>query len=106
MIFLENKEKILILGKLISDKKTMFEVVLSEFKEVKPEFESSFNEYENFKQTLRNNYECSGECLDFYQYFLVFENNHLTDFIKVYQCDVVKFKLKKKNNESSLSEFK
>ena len=52
MIFLENKEKILVLGKLISDKKTMFEVVLSEFKEVKPEFESSFNEYKNFKQNI------------------------------------------------------
>ena len=84
----------------------MFEVDLSELKEIKSKFESLFNEYEDYKQTLRSDYECSGECLDFYQYFLVFENNHLTDFIKVYQCDVVKFKLKNKKNEPSLSNFK
>ena len=54
MDFLEDKERISILGNLISDKYIVFEVVLSEFKKVKPEFESPFNEYEDYKQTLRN----------------------------------------------------
>ena len=57
-----------------------------------PEFETKFNEYEDFKQKLRSNYECSGECLDVYQYFLEFESNYPIDFKKVYQCTVVKFK--------------
>ena len=106
MDLLEDKEIILILGNLISDKEIVVAVVLREFKEVNPEFESSFNDCEDYKQTLRNYYEGSGEFLEFYQYFLVFENNHLTNFIKVYQCDVVKFKLKNKKNEPSLSNFK
>ena len=38
MDFLEDKEKILILGELISDKEIVFDVILSELKEVKPEF--------------------------------------------------------------------
>ena len=84
----------------------MFDVVLSELKEVKPEFESSFNEYEAFKQTLRNDYECSGECHEFYQYFLAFENKYPNDLKKTHQCDVVKYKFKKKINEPSLSNFK
>ena len=95
-IFLEDKEKILILGKFISDKEIVFELVLSEFNEITPAFETKFNEYEDFKQKLRSNYECSGECLDVYQYFLEFENNYPIDFKKVYQCAVVKFKFKKK----------
>ena len=66
MDFFTDKEKILFLGKLISDKKIVFEVVLSEFKEVKPEFESSFNDYEDYKQRLRNYYEGSGEFIEFY----------------------------------------
>ena len=33
-IFLEDKEKILILGKFISDKEIVFELVLSEFKKI------------------------------------------------------------------------
>ena len=78
----------------------VFELVLSEFKEITPESETIFNEYEDFKQTLKSDYEYSGECLDFYQYF--FE----IDFNKVYQCVVVKYKLKKEDNEPSLSEFK
>ena len=48
MDFLKDKENTLILGKFISDKEIVFEVVRSEFKEVKPEFESSFNEYEDY----------------------------------------------------------
>ena len=84
----------------------MFEVVLNDFKEVKPEFESSFNEYEDCKQTVRNDYVCRGECFGFYQYFLAFGNNYPNDFKKAYQCDFVKFKLKKKYNEPSLSNFK
>ena len=99
-------KKILILGNLISNKEIVFEVVLSEFKEITPEFETSFNKYEDYKQILRSDYECSGEYLDFYQCFLEFENNYPTDFKKLYQCVVVKFNLKKKNNEPSLSNFK
>ena len=106
MDLLEDKEIILILGNLISDKEIVVAVVLREFKEVNPEFESSFNDCEDYKQTLRNYYEGSGEFLEFYQYFLVFENKYPNDFKKAYQCAVVKFKLKKKNNEPSLSNFK
>ena len=84
----------------------MLEVVLSEFKEITLEFESSFNKYIYYKQTLRNDYECSGKCLEFYQYFLVFENKYPNNCKKAYQCDVVKFKLKKNNNEPSLSNLK
>ena len=55
---------------------------------------------------MKSYYEYSGECLDFYQYLFEFENNNPIDFNKVYQCDVVKKKLKKKDNDQSLSEFK
>ena len=103
---MEDKEKILIRGNLISDKEIVFAVVLSEFKEVKPEFESSFNEYEDNKQTLRNDNEDSGEFLEFYHCFLAFENKYPSDFKKAYQCAVVKFKLKKKKNLLSLLNFK
>ena len=68
MDFLEDQENILILGKLISDKDIVFELVLSMFKEITSKCETNFNEYEDFKQTLRSDYECSDECLDFYQY--------------------------------------
>ena len=49
MFFLEDKEKILILGKLISDKEIVFKLVISEFKEITPEFETTFNESKEFK---------------------------------------------------------
>ena len=90
---------------MISDKEIVFAVVLSEFKEVKPEFELSFNEYEDDKQTLRNDNEDSGEFLEFYHFFLAFENKYPSDLKKAYQCAVVKFKLKKKNNLPSLLNF-
>ena len=70
---LEDLEKILIIGELISEKVIVFESVLSEFKEISPEFETTFIEYEDFKHTLKSDYEYSGECLDIYQYFLEFE---------------------------------
>ena len=49
LIFLEDKEKS-ILGNLISDKEIVFAIGLSEFKEVKPEFESPFNRYEDYQK--------------------------------------------------------
>ena len=55
---------------------------------------------------MKSDYEYSGKCLDFYKYVLEFENNYLTDYNKVNQCDVVKYKIKKKVNKSSLPEFK
>ena len=55
---------------------------------------------------MESHYEYSGECLDFYKRFLEFENNYPTDYNWVYQCAVVKYKLKNKENEPSLSEFK
>ena len=79
---------------MISDKEIVLEVVLSEFKEITLEFESSFNKYEYYKQTLRNDYECSGKCLEFYQYFLEFNIKHPSDFKKAYQCSVVKLNLR------------
>ena len=42
----------------------------------------------------------------FFKYVLEFENNYPTDYNKVYQYDVVKYKLKKKDSEQSLLEFK
>ena len=106
MEFLEDKEKLLILRNLISDKEIVFEAILSAFKEVKPEFKLSFNEYEDYKQVLRYDYECSDECLEFYQCFLAFENTYPNDFKKSYQYAAITFKLKKKNNEPSISNFK
>ena len=49
MDFLEDQEKRLIFGKLIYEKVIVFELVLSEFKEITPEFETTFIEYEEFK---------------------------------------------------------
>ena len=106
MDFLEDQEKRLIFGKLVYEKVIVFELVLSEFKEITPEFETTFIEYEDFKESLKSDYEYSGECLDFYKRFLEFENNYPTDYNWVYQCAVVKYKLKNKENEPSLSEFK
>ena len=37
---------------MISDKEIVFAVVLSEFKEFKPEFESSFNQIKDYQNTL------------------------------------------------------
>ena len=100
-------KKILILGNLISDKEIVFAVVLSEFKEVKPEFESSSNDYKEYqRKKLKNDNVGSGEFLEVYQCFLAFENKYPNDVKKAYQCAVVKFKLKKKNNEPSLLNFK
>ena len=62
----------------------VFELVLSEFKEITPEFEITFIEYEDFKQILKSDYKYSGECLNFSRYFFKFENNYPTDFNKVY----------------------
>ena len=81
---LEDQEKLLILGELISEKVIVFESVLSVFKEISPEFETTFIEYEDFKQILKSDYAYSGTCPDFYQYFFEFENNYPTDFNKVY----------------------
>ena len=49
--------------------------ILIEFKEEKPEFESSFNQYNYYQNTLKNDNEGSNECLKFYQCFLEFESN-------------------------------
>ena len=76
---MENQEKILILGELISEKVIVFELVLSEFKDITPEFEITCIQYEDFKQKLKSEYEYSGECLNFYQNFLEFENKYPTD---------------------------
>ena len=91
---------------MISDKEIVFAVVLSEFKEVKLEFESSFNQFKDYQNTLKNDNEGSSECLEFYQYLFAFENKYPNDFKKAYQCAVVKFKLEKFNNEPSLSNLK
>ena len=47
---MEDQEKIRILGELMSNKEILFELVLSEFKEITPEFETNLNQYEDFKQ--------------------------------------------------------
>ena len=91
---------------MISDKEIVFAVILSEFKEEKPEFEASFDQYNDYQNTLKNDNEGCSECLEFYQCFHEFENKHPNDFKKAYQCSVVKFKLKKLKNEPSLSNFK
>ena len=87
-------KKILILGNLISDKEIVFAVVLSEFKEVKPEFESSSNDYKDYqRKKLKNDNVGSGEFLEVYQYFLAFENKYPNDVKKAYQCAVVRRKI-------------
>ena len=91
---------------MISDKEIVFAVVLSEFKEVKPEFESSFNQYNDYQNTLKNDNEENEQCLEFYQCFPEFHVKYPSDFKRAYQCSVVKFKLKKLKNEPSISNFK
>ena len=65
---------------MISNKEIVFTVVLSEFKEVKPEFESLFNQLKDYQNTLKNDNEGSSECLEFYQCFLAFEKKYPNDF--------------------------
>ena len=79
---------------MITDKEIVFSVILSEFKEEKPEFESSLNQYNDYQNTLKNDNEGSNKCLEFYQYFLEFNIKHPSDFKKAYQCSVVKLNLR------------
>ena len=67
---------------MISDKEIVFAVVLSEFKEVKPEFDSSFNQYNDYQNTLKNDNEGCSEYLEFYQCFLEFKNKYPNDLKK------------------------
>ena len=95
-----DKEKILILNNLIFNKEIVFAIVLSKFMEVKPEFESSFNEYEDYKQTLKNNDEGSGEYLEFYQCFLAFEKSIQMISKKRINVLFLSLSLRKKNEPS------
>ena len=53
----------------------MFVVILSEYKEEKPEFEESFDQYNDYQNTLKNDIEESEQCLVFYQCFNEFHVN-------------------------------
>ena len=59
---------------MITDKENAFAVILSEFKEESPEFEASFDQYNDYQNTLKNDNEENEQCLEFYQCFLAFEN--------------------------------
>ena len=50
---------------MISDREDVFAVILSEFKEAKPEFEASFDQYNDYQNTLKNDNEESEQCLFF-----------------------------------------
>ena len=62
-------QKILI-GNLISDKENMFAVIMSEFKEEKPVFEASFNQYNDYQNTLKNDNEKVNNVSNFINVFL------------------------------------
>ena len=94
------------LGKLITDREMMFTIILSEYKEKIPEFEASFDQYNDYQNTLKNDIQQSEQCLVFYQYFHEFHVKYPGDFKRAYDCCVLKFKLKKLKNEPSISIFK
>ena len=84
----------------------MFTVILSEYKEEIPEFEASFDQYNDYQNTLKKNNEQSEQCLVFYQYFHEFHVKYPGDFKRAYECSVLKFKLKKLKREPSIWNFK
>ena len=90
---------------MITDKENAFAVILSEFKEESPEFEASFDQYNDYQNTLKNDNEENEQCLEFYQCFPEFHVKYPSDFKRAYQCSVVKFKLKKLKNEPSISNY-
>jgi len=50
---------------LITDREIVFTVILSEYKEEIPEFEASFDQYNDYQNTLKNDNEESEQCLFF-----------------------------------------
>ena len=84
----------------------MFTIILSEYKEKIPEFEASFDQYNDYQNTLNNDIQQSEQCLVFYQYFHEFHVKYPDDFKRAYDCCVLKFKLKKLKNGPSISIFK
>ena len=84
----------------------MFTIILSEYKEKIPEFEASFDQYNDYQNTLNNDIQQSEQCLVFYQYFHEFHVKYPGDFKRAYDCCVLKFKLKKLKNGPSISMFK
>ena len=81
----------------------MFTIILSEYKEKTPEFEASFDQYNDYQNTLKHDIQQSEQCLVFYQYFHEFHDKYPGDFKRAYDCCLLKFKLKKLKNEPSIS---
>ena len=84
----------------------MFTIILSEYKEKIPEFEASFDQYNEYQNTLNNDIQQSEQCLVFYQYFHEFHVKYPDDFKRAYDYCVLTFKLKKLKNGPSISIFK
>ena len=91
---------------MITDKEIVCTVILSEYKEEIPEFNASFDQYNDYQNTLKKDIEQSEQCLVFYQYVHEFHDKYPGDFKRAYECSVLKFKLKKLKNEPSISNFK
>ena len=95
-----------ILGKIITDRESVFSIISSEYKDIHQEFEASFEQYNYYQKTLTNDNEDSEKCLIFYKFFHEFHVKFPNNFKKAYELSVVKFKLKKLENEPSISNFK
>jgi len=73
-----------------------FSTILSEYKEKIPEFITSFDQYNEYKNVLNKDIQQSEQCLAFNNYFQEFhvQFQYPDDFKKAYDCCVIKFKLK------------
>ena len=83
----------------------MFDIIQSEFKEIKSDFQTTFQLYEDYKNSLKNDIECSEHYLSFYTYFLECVTKYPNIYNKVLTYAVVKYQLKMKSKIHSLSEF-
>ena len=104
--FLEDSLKKETLGKLITDSEMTFSIILSEYKEKIPEFITSFDQYNEYKNVLNKDIQQSEQCLAFNNYFQEFHVQYPDDFKRAYDCCVIKFKLKGNKTGPSISIFK
>ena len=104
--FLKNPFNQITLGPMITDRESVFAIISSEYKDMNQEFEASFEQCNDYRNTLKNDNEDNEQCLVFYQCFHEFHVKFPNNFKKAYELSVVKFKLKKLENEPSISNFK
>ena len=86
-------------------KNFIFDIIQSEFKEIKSDCQTTFQLYEDYKNSLKNDIECTKHYLDVYTYFLEYVTKYQNDYNKIYKYAVVKYQLKMKSKEPSSSEL-